>query len=529
MSKKNIEMQVLGTDGNYESIYPVPAGHKESHISGDDRITPADIGAQEAITGTEGQTVVIGSNGKPTVANGVGAVVEQHHNLPQKFWRGTQAEYDAIETKDENTMYIITDASGEPIQSGDMLKSVYDTKNRNTDIFKYVDEHATNIPITSTPSKTDTIWIDPSEEGDGGGTSIPASDTEPETGNYWLDTSAEGGTYYTAGETLTDVTKSMYGLKSTATPNDVFAKLAMPHGYYGFDVTTVFSDGTPVPFVVLNGLQDISGNTATTDENGRCSVSMSDSKTPTVTISNYIGVANTETTISAEDGVIFIPVTITLERDTSMHLIRESQELKVLTGVPVDMCLVGGGASGRVETSRDTGSYPGGGGGYVTNLIGVILNDPKVTLTIGAGGSGGFVDNYNAGGDTSIEYNGIMATAEGAKSNVGNGSSSAGNNGQDGTTHVFNDGLLPVPGGSGGGGLCHSTSDNTTHTSGGLDFGGVGGFANGQAMSGNGGNGTGPGGGGGGGARVSNNAIASAGSGASGGLYIRVNAPEVSV
>lgn len=328
---------------------------------------------------------------------------------------------------------------------------------------------------------------------------------------------------------LKDATAAMHGLRATATPNDVFAKLAMPYGYYGFDVTTVFSDGTPVPFAALNGLQDISGNAAITDENGRCSVAMADSKTPTVTISDYIGVADTETTITAEDDIVFTPVTITLERDTSIHLIQASQDIRVLTGVPVDMCLVGGGASGRVETSRDTGSYPGGGGGYVTNLIGVILNDPKVTLTIGAGGSGGFVDDYNAGGDTSIEYNGIMATAEGAKSNVGNGSSSAGYNGQDGTTHVFNDGLLPVPGGSGGGGLCHSSSNNTARTSGGSDFGGVGGFANGQAMSGNGGSGTGPGGGGGGGARVVSNAIAYAGSGAPGGLYIRVNAPEVSI
>ena len=41
---KNIEMQVLN-GSSYEAIYPVPAGHKASHISGDDKITPADIGA----------------------------------------------------------------------------------------------------------------------------------------------------------------------------------------------------------------------------------------------------------------------------------------------------------------------------------------------------------------------------------------------------------------------------------------------------------------------------------------------------
>ena len=36
-------------------------------------------------------------------------VIETNAGLEQRFWRGTQAEYDAIETKDESTMYIITD------------------------------------------------------------------------------------------------------------------------------------------------------------------------------------------------------------------------------------------------------------------------------------------------------------------------------------------------------------------------------------------------------------------------------------
>lgn len=42
---KNIEMQVKNESG-YEAIYPVPAGHKNSHKTGGaDAITPSDIGA----------------------------------------------------------------------------------------------------------------------------------------------------------------------------------------------------------------------------------------------------------------------------------------------------------------------------------------------------------------------------------------------------------------------------------------------------------------------------------------------------
>ena len=35
--------------------------------------------------------------------------VEQNNNLHQKVWRGTKAEYDAIEQKDDDTLYLVTD------------------------------------------------------------------------------------------------------------------------------------------------------------------------------------------------------------------------------------------------------------------------------------------------------------------------------------------------------------------------------------------------------------------------------------
>ena len=110
---KEIEMQVVGTDGNYEVILPVPATHASSHSS----------------NGTDP----------------INEIREQHNGLAQKFWRGTQAEYDALTTKDEDTMYIVTDASS--AASGDMLKEVYDTETKSTDIFKYVDTHTNNNTI----------------------------------------------------------------------------------------------------------------------------------------------------------------------------------------------------------------------------------------------------------------------------------------------------------------------------------------------------------------------------------------------
>ena len=75
--------------------------------------------------------------------NNITSIKETNKNLEQKFWRGTQAEYDAIETKDNSTMYIITDEgnddSGSGAVIGNMQSSVYDPQGKATDIFAYID------------------------------------------------------------------------------------------------------------------------------------------------------------------------------------------------------------------------------------------------------------------------------------------------------------------------------------------------------------------------------------------------------
>ena len=67
---KNIEMQVLGANGKYEQIYPVPAGHKNSHkTGGDDAITPTDIGAIPATQkGVASGVATLGTDGKVPTA-----------------------------------------------------------------------------------------------------------------------------------------------------------------------------------------------------------------------------------------------------------------------------------------------------------------------------------------------------------------------------------------------------------------------------------------------------------------------------
>ena len=61
---------------------------------------------------TEGSKNLVYSGGVYDALKQVGSagsVIEQNKGLEQKFWRGTKEEFNAIETKSDDTMYIITD------------------------------------------------------------------------------------------------------------------------------------------------------------------------------------------------------------------------------------------------------------------------------------------------------------------------------------------------------------------------------------------------------------------------------------
>ena len=61
-----------------------------------------------------------------------------------------RSEFNAVETKSDDTMYIIVDDDGTIVESGGMQPSVYDPQGRATDIFAYVDNtHNTNTEAHS--------------------------------------------------------------------------------------------------------------------------------------------------------------------------------------------------------------------------------------------------------------------------------------------------------------------------------------------------------------------------------------------
>lgn len=338
---------------------------------------------------------------------------------------------------------------------------------------------------------------------------------------------------YTKDETLDNSTLQMYKLNDEATPKTVFQKLAMPYGYYGFDVTTVFEDGGAAPFVILNGLTDFDGNTVITDEYGRCAVAVSDSDSPTVSINNHFGVISKNETITSNSEYPFTPITIVLTRDTTEeYLITTSQTVQMLPDLSLDICVVGGGGGCGKQTTSHTDRYSGGGGGYVTNVMNFTTSgNGAFEIVIGSGGANSSSSSVKGGdgGTTTITYKGeVIASAlgggggNGSSGGVGNGN--GGNflrtgssgvdktaiSGKDGTVHVFNDETRPLPGGGGSTrGLVDTGSDagdNAYFGTAGKDYGGA----------------TGPGGG----AGYTTNGASLKTKGYSGAVYIRVRLKE---
>ena len=153
------------------------------------------------------------------------------------------------------------------------------------------------------------------------------------------------------------------------------------------------------------------------------------------------------------------------------------------TGVTsVDICAVGGGGGGgspysNAFTGADT-HCNGGGGGYVSNALGVpVTSSSTMQITIGAGGSSSLGASGGNGGKTTVTVDGsVKATANGGNGGTtggpgggnGNGgklggwgrydgsSSNLGNptSGTNGSGYKFNDSSLGVAGGGGGGGGC---------------------------------------------------------------------------
>ena len=102
------------------------------------------------------QYIVAALSNKSDTTHTHDAIYEINAGKPQQFWRGTKEEFDAIEVKDDNVMYITVDDGGPAITSNAMKAEIYDPQGKATDIFAYVDTEIAEL-INSAPTTLDTL------------------------------------------------------------------------------------------------------------------------------------------------------------------------------------------------------------------------------------------------------------------------------------------------------------------------------------------------------------------------------------
>lgn len=339
------------------------------------------------------------------------------------------------------------------------------------------------------------------------------------------------GTPLNKATLLQDATCSILNIPDTSVPNDAFAKLALGIGKYGYVITVLLPDGTPVPGASLTGINAPNGEPAITNENGQA-VGVSTEQSVNISVNSpYIDMQNSNE-FTVESNGILTEYSVTLQPKDTVNgfLIQESNVYtlspRVLT---YDLTAIGGGGGGCGGDYYKAGA--GGGGGYIVTVLGIVpTDDKKISVQIGAGapatyatqspGVGG-TTTVSAGDTTLISAAGghsAIASNDNSTDGIGGAGNGAGGtygtnngNGNAGSGYKFNDQSLGVPGGGGGAAGAKRTSERPI---GGSPFGGNG-ARNGVSAQ----KGKGPGGGGGGG--MNGTSYLDGANGADGGLYVR--------
>lgn len=285
---------------------------------------------------------------------------------------------------------------------------------------------------------------------------------------------------YTKEQELSSLAKQLLGLPDEATPSDAFIALKLADsGSYIYGITLQYPDGTPWAGATLTGVENPTGGSVVTDENGYA-LCLSSSTTPTVGVTSpWIDIANvsqqitkgnylvTYATVKAEFvSILNINGNRTITSDQFSHFTKY-----------VDVTIVGGGAGGSGSfwggsSPLDHGAGAGGGGGYVTTQTNISLeeNGSNIEFVIGSGGSGGsgttsseYRPHNGGSGGTSYAYFrktqdgdiSLTLTAKGGTSTSGNGrgavnTSNQTYDGTDGKGYIFDDSSLGLAGGGGG-------------------------------------------------------------------------------
>ena len=329
------------------------------------------------------------------------------------------------------------------------------------------------------------------------------------------DTPTQEGTALNKQNLLQDETCGVLSIPSTSVPNDAFLKLALGIGKYGYAINVFLPNGTPVSGAKITGVQTPDGLQPVTNDDG-LAVAVSTEQEITIGIeSPYIDIQSVSSKTIHSTGILTKDTT-TLQEKTEEYITINTSGLyrysNLFSSVDIFASGGGGGGGGSYSKQSDDPGGAGGAAGSASNVSGIQIGDRgrSITVTIGAGGKGGYGDNDGtSGGTTTIIDADNGETICSAPGGLGGEkapatSSNTSNNGDGGlyptsggTAQIdaFNDPTVGKVAGGGGGGGYYTDEDNRG-VWGGSPYGGRGGLAKsygGDAMDA-----TGYGGGGGG-------------------------------
>lgn len=319
------------------------------------------------------------------------------------------------------------------------------------------------------------------------------------------DNPTQPGTALNKENLLQDATCSILGIPDSSVPNDAFAKLALGIGKYGYAITVIAPDGTPIPGATISGAQTPAGGTPVTDDYG-LAVIVSTEQSVSITVQSdlYIDL-EPEIDVEIESTGIVTPYAVTMPYVNGAVRVETSGIYTHTAAVSsIDASAVGaGGGGGGAGVYLRTSNYTyfsganGGGGGYAANQTGLVPSeDQTISVLIGAGGDGGTAIQYGVtrptagekggdGGTTSISIGNTTVSAPGGtggdggpdsesygQATPGNGTGGIGStglpaqSGTDGTQSAFDDPSIFEAGGGGGGGRGGQSSTSPTPSNG---------------------------------------------------------------
>lgn len=263
---------------------------------------------------------------------------------------------------------------------------------------------------------------------------------------------------YSQQQVLSNATKTLYGLGSSASPDDAFvASVAANTGY--IHITTKTSSGVVAGIpIMIDGVY--AGKTGVNGK-ARISVPFGAHTIKVVRPLDIASVTPDTFDINVTDvNAIVLESTCVLSTATEATISTSGNYGFSDRVKDFDVCAVGGGGGGAVAVISSS-SYdmnaPGGGGGYVNNAYSLLASRFNAfSAIVGAGGIGGSLDastvssrKYNEGKDggkselTSLLGYGVGATADGGKAATGSGTymASGANGGSGGGGAKVDDGM----------------------------------------------------------------------------------------